>query len=445
MTDWVRLHALIFTLTTFIFVKLILLGILLIIFTFFDFSLGDDIFPNYYTNNLLVDLLGTRWDSTYYLTIAESGRYYDPYRLGSVSPIWNFPPLYPFFIRLVMNFGTLVNIAIPVATAGVLVANLFSILSVVCCFYLSRLYFGEGKAIGATLLFAFFPPVLAFSTVAYSEPVFLTFLILSWYFFEKEKYKSAGLTLAIATLARYPGALIFFLYIPVYFGRKIKERGFRSAMGCILAIPLFPLLVLISGIKRFLFTIDERLTSSVSWGDTWSNLKFSDHNREKIEQLLMFFDLNLSWVLIFGLIPLGWLYFINSLSPMPIDEVTTTYWGAKFLYPMAGLIEFLKGGDIKWTLEKYTFVFLFLTLGLFALFKRPSFSLLIIGQSLFYTGFTGNHAWAVPRYIGTIFLGPMVLAEEISSTKLFILILELFVLYGFKILWSFCTRSYWLI
>ncbi len=441
--EWIRNHAVVVTIFIFLTIKTIVLTLFITLFTQLGLTVGDR-YPPFHTGDTLVDLLGTRWDSSFYLIVAENGQYFDPDR-PTDTRVWNFAPLYPLFIRILMDLGKLFQIEIPVATAGVLVANFFSLTSTIAFFYMSRLYVNEEKAIGATLLFSFFPTVFVFSTVAYAEPVFLTFAILSWYFFEKKNYSLSGFTLALATLARFPGALIFFLYIPIYLGRKIKEIGWRNSLGCLLAIPLFPILIIIRGVHLITLklALSDKTASLIK--DLQQKLNVNDEKRKKINHWIYFLDIDLSWVLIFGILPLGWILFANITAPAPLSEITYTNWGAKFAYPFAGFWEMLDTGDIKWTFEKYLFVFFSIGMGLIVLKKRPSFSLLIIGQALFYTGYTGIHAWGAPRYTGTIFLGPLVLAEELASNKMIAVILSLFLTYGFIVLWRFCNWDTWLI
>ena len=441
--EWIRIHALIVTILIFLIIKIVVLTLFITLFNQLGFTVGT-IYPPFHTGDTLVDLLGTRWDSSFYLIVAENGQYFDPDRPYDTR-VWNFAPLYPLFIRILMDLGKLFQIEIPVAAAAVFVANFFSITSTIAFFYLSRLYVNEEKAIVATLLFSFFPTVFVFSTVAYAEPVFLTFAILSWYFFEKEKYPFSGFSLALATLARFPGALIFFLYIPIYLGRKIKEIGWRNSLGCLFAIPLFPILVIIRGFHLISvkLVLSARTTSLIK--DLQQKLSHNEERREKISQWIYFFDTGLSWVLIFGILPLGWILFANMTAPAPLSEITYSNWGAKFVYPFAGFWEMIASGDIKWTLEKYLFAIFFFGMGLVVLKRKPSFSLLIIGQTLFYTGYTGIHAWGIPRYTGTIFLGPLVLAEELASNKMIMVVLSLFLTYGFIVLWQFCNWDIWLI
>lgn len=442
ITEWIKGHALLFTIFIFVIVKIIALFTLITLFDYFDKSIGSTNLV-IQSGNIFFDLLGTRWDSYFYLTIANNGMYVDPLRPDDTR-IWNFSPLFPFCIRMLMDFAKLFQVEIPVAVAGVLVANFFSLTSTIAFFYMSRIYFDVEKAIGATLLFSFFPTIFVFSTVAYSEPVFITFSVLSWYFFEKKKYPFAGLSLALASLARYPGALIFFLYVPIYFGRKIKEKGLKEAFGCLIAIPLFPLLVIL----KVAILISSQLALKVRlvyFSKFYQKLSINEQKRKKFEQIMYFLDPGLSWVLIFGIIPLGWMIFVNTFAPESLSEIAYNNWGGRFIFPFAGFFDSLNAGNVKWTLERFAFPVLLMVIGLFVLIKRPSIALLIIGQVLFYTGFIGLHTLSIPRYTGTIFHIHLVLAEELASNKMITLFCSFFLIYGFKVLWSFCNWDIWLI
>ncbi|UCE12538.1 MAG: hypothetical protein JSV04_10115 [Candidatus Heimdallarchaeota archaeon] len=441
--DIIRQNALLVSVIAFLLIKVSIIFLLITLIDILDISIGP-YNQALQTGDILVDILGTRWDSYYYLIIAKSGAYVDPFLPGDTR-IWNFAPLYPLFIRFYMDFWKIFQIEIPVTTAGVIVANFFSLSSTIAFFHMSRLYLNEEKAIGATLLFSFFPTVFVFSTVAYAEPIFLTFAILSWFFFEKEKYALSGFTLALATLGRYPGAIIFFLYFLIYLGRKIRDEGI-NVVGCLLAIPLFPILVIINFMNYLICELNRYPALESKLEVFYHKLTLTQQKRTKIIEIIDFFDTGLSWVLVFGIIPLIWILFVNVVGPMPLHEIAYVHWRAQIVFPFAGFYYMLSvTGDVRWTLEKFAFAVFFIGIGLMASSKRPSFSLLIIAPVLFYTSYTGLHAFGLPRYVATIFLGPLVLAEELTSNKIVALLLSFFLIYGFKVLWEFCNWKIWLI
>jgi len=444
LRSWITDHAFFICISSFIVLKSIILLLYLSVFYYLGQPVGDNGYPRFHTGIDFFDLLGTRWDSNIYIPIAENG--YIPINSPNDYRAWVFPPLYPILIRLLVLISPF---EIPYTIAAVLVTNIFSVTSVITFFFMSRLYFDETNSVYASLLFSLFPPVFVFSTVAYSEPIFFTFGIASWYFFEKKRYSLSGLSLALATLTRYEGALLFFVYGGIFIGRNLSKKGVKSTLGCLLAIPLFPVILVIKGIINIWEALRSNLTTA-SWINTLQvkiqeKYTGSKNFNTKIFDLINFLEINLSWVLIWGVIPLIWLLHINAIAPLPLSEIRIRHWGARFEYPFAGFFDMISLGDIKWLIEKYSFVFLITIIGIFSVKKWPSFSLLIISQVLFYTSYIAG-GWSIVRYIGSIFQTHIVLMDELSvSPKLYGLVLTLFILYSFKVLWSFTHWSIWLI
>lgn len=433
--SWVNDHALFITVSFFLIFKILLFIFYFIIYIDLNDTPGDR-YTRFHTGIDIIDLLGTRWDSSFYIGIAEFG-YGNDFDFVGDYRLWVFPPLYSILIRLLVDLSP---ISLHYATAAVVISNFFAVLSVIVFFYTSRLYVDKEKAIMGTMLFAFFPPVFVFSTVAYTESIFLTLSILSWYFFEKERYLTSGIFLALSTLARNEGALLFFIYFAIYIGRRFKREGLKTTVGSMLAIPLFPILLLINGpiflIKQL--KTRNRMTDQIKYIETYVSLP-------KMKRFQDYLDMRISWVLICGLVPLIWLLYINSQAPIPLDQIRVKHWGATFSLPLAGFFDFIDSGRIKWMMEKYTFVFLFLIIGFFSIKKRPEFTLSVTAQIMFYTAYIAG-GWSIARYVGSIFHGPLALNEELTDNpKLPILIFSVFFMYSFKVLWEFTHWSMWLI
>jgi hypothetical protein len=432
--EWIIDHSFLTTMILFIFIKFTMLYIFIELFNSQGQPVWDNNYPRFHSGIEFFDLLGTRWDSNIYIPMAENGyapiNSYDDYRA------WVFPPLYPFLINFLVQISP---IQLHYTVSAVLVTNIFSITSVAAFYFMARHYLDEIKTIYATLFFAFFPPVFVFSTVAYSEPIYLTFVILSWYFFEKERYLFAGLFLAISTFARYEGALFFFLFAAVYLGRLLKANERGQVAGSLLGIALFPVVFLI----KYNNIIRKRIISLV---EQLSNTKEEkDRTPERFKQILESLNLELSYVLIWGIFPLLWLLHMDATAPHPLSELRVRHWGADFEGLFDGFFDMLEMGNIRWLLEKYSFVILIAIIGFFPLRKRPSFSLVILGQVVLYASYSAA-GWSIVRYIGSVFHPHVVLSDELSnSPKIFILILSLFLLYSFKVLWSFTHWSLWLI
>ncbi|UCG90228.1 MAG: hypothetical protein JSU57_00440 [Candidatus Heimdallarchaeota archaeon] len=447
---WIKKNSFFVTIILFIIIKLTLIGLYKVYFDFLVSQERDffrDSLPHLNTGDTLIDLLGTRWDSEHFLRIAILGSYLDPDDPTNHG-LWNFSPLYPLLIRLLVHYSPIPLTTFisgnPYTLAAVWISNFFSLTATGAFFKMSRIYLSEEKSIASTLLLAFFPTVFVFGTVAYSEPIFLTFGIVSWYFFEKKKYLLSGLSLTLASLVRFAGTLLFFLYIFIYFGRKIKEENVKNAIGCLVAIPLFPILVVLRASHRVYSWFDSLPQLSQIFQNIEQKCPLIEEKKEKIGKIMEFLDIGLSWVLIWGVIPLLWMIYVDTTAPITLAEVQMR-WGAKLDVPFSGLRQMFKAGSLKWGIEKLSFAFLFLGVGLFSIRRRPSFSLLIIAQTIFYTSWTGIHAWGIPRYVGTIFHGHITMTEELKTVGMVCFALGLYILYGFKVLWEFTHWSVWLI
>jgi len=122
------------------------------------------------------------WDSAWYLTIAERGYNY-------VSESASFYPLLPVLTWAadqLTHFPAESMVAVAFL-AGVTWVPLFQ---QVCERYMSR-----SAALSATLLFALSPVSLVFTSVAYSEGLFLSLTLASWAFCQNRRYLQAGSSL----------------------------------------------------------------------------------------------------------------------------------------------------------------------------------------------------------------------------------------------------------
>ena len=74
------------------------------------------------------------------------------------------------------------------------------------------------------MLMAFFPFIFLFTTVAYTESLFLLTTILSWYLYKKEKLIQSSIAVAIASLTKIYG---LFIIIPIFVD-ILHNRTFRK-------------------------------------------------------------------------------------------------------------------------------------------------------------------------------------------------------------------------
>lgn len=165
-----------------------------------------------------------RWDTIWYLDIAENGYNYNEDTLSSVS----FFPLYPLLIRILM-----------IVTPNPLIAGLLISIS---CFLLSlimlyRLTLLETKSheisLRATFMLAFFPTAI-FLFTAYTESLFLLLSLIVVYEARSKRYWSAGIIGAVASAVRIPGilllAIVFIEWLQDWKNNEVSWREFIPIM-----------------------------------------------------------------------------------------------------------------------------------------------------------------------------------------------------------------------
>lgn len=147
--------------------------------------------------NVLVDLLGSRWDTGFYVSIATEGYRYQGVPLPSVA----FFPLLPLLMRL------LAGLTGDVALAGIAIANA-ALLGAMMLLY--RLVDGEfgaataGRSVWYTLIF----PMSFFGSAIYTESLFLFFAVGALYAARRQRWAAAALLGVCLTLTRLVGVII---------------------------------------------------------------------------------------------------------------------------------------------------------------------------------------------------------------------------------------------
>ena len=132
------------------------------------------------------------WDSGFYVTIARAGYQY---------PKYVFLPAYPILIRIVGYFSDF--------WLSALVVSLFFSLAMVVMFQLiAEMYMDHREALFATMLFLTFPYVMFFTTLAYTESLFLFSSLAAWYYYRKGSWWISSLMAGIASLTKIYGVAI---------------------------------------------------------------------------------------------------------------------------------------------------------------------------------------------------------------------------------------------
>jgi hypothetical protein len=182
------------------------------------FLLGNTSIPIASSNWLW---LFNAYDSPHFLVIAA---------LGYSHPQYVFLPGFPIMIRVV---GALLlgNYAL-----GAFVATqIFALASIVMFQLVAELYMSRREAVYATMLMATFPYVFAFTTLGYSESLFLFATVSAWYFYKKQQLIASSLLAGIASITRIYGVAIL---VPVVLD-LVRSRNYRR-----LTYVLFPVAIL---------------------------------------------------------------------------------------------------------------------------------------------------------------------------------------------------------
>jgi hypothetical protein len=165
--------------------------------------------------------LYVRWDSLWYLLIAEHGYstivppFQDP---GHIN--YAFYPLYPLIM-----WGLSTITKLPAAICGLIVSNVSFLAALVVIYILAEHWSRSRSVAGLTVaLLCLVPQSFVFSAV-YTESLFLLLTALSMLLFEQRRFALAGLTAALGSASRSNG-----VFIVVYFGLALlRQRGLVGA------------------------------------------------------------------------------------------------------------------------------------------------------------------------------------------------------------------------
>ena len=143
-----------------------------------------------------------RWDTGFYLDICKNGYSFDTSLKTKSNAI--FFPLYPMIVRTIHK---MTSIEIPLL--GVLLSNLFFILSLYFLFKLVKEGIDHQIAFLTILYLSLFPTALFFSTM-YTESLFLLLAILTFVFLRNKRWVQTGIVGFLAGLTRVNGITLTF-------------------------------------------------------------------------------------------------------------------------------------------------------------------------------------------------------------------------------------------
>jgi Gpi18-like mannosyltransferase len=152
------------------------------------------------------------WDSYYYMSIASN------WYPSNVVEIWAFFPFYPLCSRIV-NFA-IYNLQLSMVFvsffAGVMWLPVYQ--------SIAERYMNAEKAFTSTCIFALFPQVFLFTSVAYSESIFIFTTLTAWFLYLRKKIFFACVLACLATLTKPYGILIV---LPIFLGMLRRNRWNR--------------------------------------------------------------------------------------------------------------------------------------------------------------------------------------------------------------------------
>jgi Gpi18-like mannosyltransferase len=185
-------------------------------------------------DNILLDAFGSRWDTGFYLSIADEGYFYQGVDLPSVA----FFPLLPLLIR------AMTPLTGDSLTAGLLVSNLALLGAMILFYRLVDMQWGKkvaGQAVWYLLIF----PTAFFGSTIYTESLFLLTTIGAFYFARKGYWESAALLGIAASATRLIGLIVAPMLLVEWWMQRRAAQGVdgqkRPSFKSLLAPILSPL------------------------------------------------------------------------------------------------------------------------------------------------------------------------------------------------------------
>jgi hypothetical protein len=195
--------------------------------------IADSAVPPYHLRpgNLLLDAFGSRWDTGFYLSIAEEGYRYQ----GETFPSVAFFPLLPLLIRAVTS------VIGDSLLAGLIVANTALLGATMLLYRLAEGEWGQGVADRAVWYLLIFPTAF-FGSAIYTESLLLLLTIATLYLARKGYWESAAMLGFLAALTRLVGILVApMLLAEWWMQRRRQGPDGRTPLWALAALILVPL------------------------------------------------------------------------------------------------------------------------------------------------------------------------------------------------------------
>jgi Gpi18-like mannosyltransferase len=195
--------------------------------------IADSAIPPYHIrpNNTLLDVFGSRWDTGFYLSIAEEGYKYD----GETFPSVAFFPLLPLLIR------ALTSLVGEPLMAGLIVINTALLGATMLLYRLVEEEWGTGVA-DRTVWYLLIFPTSFFGSAIYTESLFLLGATGALYAARKGYWESAAMLGVFTALTRLTGVIVApMLAVEWWMQRRRRPTAERPPLMALLAPAVVPL------------------------------------------------------------------------------------------------------------------------------------------------------------------------------------------------------------
>lgn len=191
------------------------------------------------TDNVLLDVFGSRWDTGFYVSIAEEGYVVDGVDLPSVA----FFPLLPLMMR------ALTPLTGDPLVAGLLISNLALLLAAVLLYRLvaeNEKDDEDGRLASRAVWYFLIFPTAFFGMAVYTESLFLLFAIGALYFARRGYWEIAALLGIAGAMTRLMGLLIAVMLLVAWWEQRRATAGgrrpsFFAPLAALLAPAAVPL------------------------------------------------------------------------------------------------------------------------------------------------------------------------------------------------------------
>ncbi len=195
--------------------------------------IADSTIPPYHIkpDNTVLDVFGSRWDTGFYLSIADEGYQYEGVSLPSVA----FFPLLPLLIRFITP---LVGDSL---LAGLIITNLALLGATMLLYRLVEDEWGASVA-NRTVWYLLIFPTAIFGSAIYSESLFLLGAIGALYLARKGYWESAGMLGVLTALTRLVGIVVAPMLLAEWWMQRRRNSGQACpSLAALLAPAVVPL------------------------------------------------------------------------------------------------------------------------------------------------------------------------------------------------------------